>query len=110
MAAPHVAGLALYLKSLCTGELGLAAKDPVQLCEYMKETGTAFTWASVFTNPIGTLGLPVPGIQLPTCPFADYVAELPLGEVPFPFNLLPIARGTGKRVFNGGGCQCAGWE
>ena len=97
MASPHVAGLKLYFDSLCGTS---KRRSPVEACEYIKQTGFDFDWASVYSDPIGALGVPL-GVSLPTCILADVVSLIPLP--------IPYAKGTAKQAFNGGACACENW-
>ena len=106
MAAPHIAGLKLYFDSLCGGS---KRRTPEEACQYIKDTGFGFNWATGFSDPAGFAGLPVPtGLGLQECPVAKLLLEV--GDVlPVPLlDLLGIV-GTGKRAFNGGACACEGW-
>jgi hypothetical protein len=96
MASPKIAGLKLALDSTCTAAAGFSnKKTPTEACDYIKRTGITFSYKSTglglgILNSV--LGVPLP-FALPLCPA----------------NALALPR-NGKRAFNGGTCQCAGWD
>ena len=93
MAAPKLAGLKLYLDSLCAGEKGLGGGQlltPDVACKYIKGNGFTFNYTGTDSLILTTLGI---GVGLPTCvaPIKDLGLQ------------------SGKRAFNGGACACKNW-